>query len=220
MPKTRTVIVSDDLAALAIEIFPAFALADHGLQVLQPRHAVLDGVLDDGAGDARGHVAGLHRAVAVESGARKPAGQDANGLRGGERARRRLELRPAVFRHAAAQFAEHGYDATDLLHRRLLGGQLQRPPNGRHAPLHDFDLFLHRPWYGQNYRVEATRQRARKLVYPLVSVVGRGDHVKALAGLDLGVQFRDGKGLLGEDGYEGVLDLGRDAGELLDAAQF
>src|SRR5215212_8307425 len=102
MPKTRTVIVSDDLAALAVEVFPSLALADHSLQVLQPRHVILDGVLDDGAGEASGHVTGLHRTVAVESGARQPAGQDANRLRGRERARRRLELRPAVFRDTAA----------------------------------------------------------------------------------------------------------------------
>src|SRR5215218_6198800 len=218
MPKTRTDIVSDDLAALAVEVLPAFTLADHGLQVLQPRHAVLNGVFDDRAGEACGHVAGLHRAVAVESGARQASGQDADGLGGGERARRRLELCLAVFRHAAAQLAEHGYDATDLLHRRLLGGQLQRPTQGRHPPLHDLDLFVHRLGYGQNDRVEAACQCARKLVHALVAVVGRGDHVEALARLDLGVEFRNGKGFLGEDGYEGILNFGRNTGQLLYAA--
>src|SRR5215210_1020007 len=192
MPKTRTVIASDDLAALAVEVLPALALAHDGLEVFQPGHAVLDWVFDDGAGETRGHVAGFHRAVAVEGGARQAAGEDAYGLGGGERARRGLQLRPAVLRDAAAQLAEHGDDATDLLHRRLFGRQLQRPSQRRHAPLHDLDLLLYRLRHRQNDRVEPPGQRARQLVHALIAVVRRSDNVEAFASLNLGVQLGNG----------------------------
>ena len=60
-------------------------------------------------------------------------------------------------------------------------------------------------------------QGAGQFVDALVAVVGGGDDVEALARLDLRVQFGDGQGLLGEDGDQGVLHLGGDAGQLLDA---
>ena len=43
--------------------------------------------------------------------------------------------------------------------------------------------------------------------------------LKPRCGLHLDAEFGDGQGLLGQDGDEGVLDVGGDAGELFDAGE-
>ena len=48
----------DHLLAGAIEVFPAVALFDDGLQVLLPDDAILHRVFDDRAGQARRHIVG------------------------------------------------------------------------------------------------------------------------------------------------------------------
>src|SRR5262245_8787679 len=64
MPKTWTLIESQHVHACAVEILPAGAFLDDGLQVLEPHDAVLDGILDDGAREPRGEVACAKHAVA------------------------------------------------------------------------------------------------------------------------------------------------------------
>src|SRR5829696_1210952 len=64
MPKTWTLTASDDLHAASIEILPAVALLHHGLEVLHPHDAVLDGILHDRTGDPGGEIAGTDRTVA------------------------------------------------------------------------------------------------------------------------------------------------------------
>src|SRR4051812_33619437 len=51
-------------AGRSVEVAPALALADDGLQVFLPHHLVRDRVLDHGAEDARGHVGGPQHPVA------------------------------------------------------------------------------------------------------------------------------------------------------------
>src|SRR5687768_16501263 len=118
MPKTWTLTASDDLHAAAIEILPAVALLDHGLQVLHPDDAVLHGILHDRAGDPRREIARAHGAVPEVRGHGETAVHHRDRLGGGEAARRRLELGPSVGGHAVAQLAEDGDEPADLLHRR------------------------------------------------------------------------------------------------------
>ena len=70
---------------------------------------------------------------------------------------------------------------------------------------------------GQHDRVEAPPQGARHLVDAAIAVVGGGDEVEAGDRRHLGVELGDRQHLLRQDRDEGVLDLRRHAGDLLDA---
>src|SRR6187431_2937588 len=91
------------VAAGAVEIFPAVAFLDHGLQVFAPDHRVLHRVLDDCADQPRRHVVRLQTTVAEVTRQRHAVGDDADGLGRRQRAARRLELRLAVLGLALAQ---------------------------------------------------------------------------------------------------------------------
>src|SRR5215469_3403667 len=78
------------LVAGPVEVLPAVALFDDGLQVFEPDDAVLHRVFDDGAGDAGSQVARVQHAVAVIGGHGEAAGDDGDRLGGRERAARRL----------------------------------------------------------------------------------------------------------------------------------
>lgn len=81
----------------------------------------------------------------------------------------------------------------------------------------DVDLGVGGGGQGQYDGVEAAAQGAGELVDPAVAVVGGGDEVEAADGLHLLAELRYRQGLLRQDGDQGVLDVGGDAGELLDA---
>src|SRR5829696_8678809 len=123
MPKTWTLTASDDLHAASIEILPAVALLHHGLEVLHPHDAVLDGILHDRAGDPGREIAGTNGAVAEVGRHGEPAVHHRDRLGGGEASRGRLELGLPIGGHAVAQLAEDRDEAADLLDRRLLGGK-------------------------------------------------------------------------------------------------
>src|SRR6476620_8067859 len=106
MPKTWTLTCSDDLHAAAVEILPAVALLDHGLQILHPDETVLHGIFDDRAGNAGGEIAGADGAVAEVRRHGEAAVHDRDRLGGREASGGRLELRLAVGGHTVAQLAE------------------------------------------------------------------------------------------------------------------
>src|SRR5215207_8309290 len=106
MPKTWTLTTSDDLHAAAVEILPAVALLHHGLEVLHPDDAVLDGILHDRTGDPGGEIAGTDRTVAEVGCHGEPAVHDRDRLGGGETSRGGLELGLPVGSHTVAQLAE------------------------------------------------------------------------------------------------------------------
>src|SRR5438067_8719908 len=87
----RRAAASQHLLAAPVEVFPAAALLDDGLEVFEPDDAVLDRVFDDGAGQAGGDVARAQRAVAVVGRRGQAAGDDRDRLGGGEGAARRLQ---------------------------------------------------------------------------------------------------------------------------------
>src|SRR5215472_13665547 len=64
-PKICTDIWLHHLVTLAIQVFPAVALFDDGLQVFEPDDAILHRILDDGARQAGGKIGGVERAVAI-----------------------------------------------------------------------------------------------------------------------------------------------------------
>ena len=72
---------------------------------------------------------------------------------------------------------------------------------------------------GQHDGVEAPPHGARQVVDAAVAVVGGGDHVEALDGLDLLVELGDRERLLGQDRDQRVLHVGRDPRQLLDARE-
>src|ERR1700723_2518212 len=103
------------LAARTVEVAPAVSVADHGFQVLLPRHPVRNRILDDRAGNAAGHVGGTEYAVTEVRGQGQAAGDHGDRLGGGERGARRLDLGPAVLGDALAQLAEDRDHPPDLL---------------------------------------------------------------------------------------------------------
>ena len=84
-----------------------------------------------------------------------------------------------------------------------------------HPAADDGDLLVGRRRQRQDDGVEPPPQRARQFVHAAVAVVRRGDQVEAAAGGDLGVELRHREHLLRQHRDEGVLHLGRHAGEFL-----
>src|SRR5690606_34592320 len=114
------------LPAGAVEVLPAVALADHGLEIFLPDDPVGRGIAHDRAEQARRHVPGPQHPVAEVGCQGQPAGDDGDGLRRRQRAAGGLELRAAVGGDAAAQLAEDGDDPADLVdavrqHRQVEG---------------------------------------------------------------------------------------------------
>ena len=150
-------------------------------------------------------------------GQRDAVGHDRDRLGRRQRGRRRLDRRALVGGDARAQLAEDGDDPLDLGERLEPAGSCRLRPERGDAGADDLDLLLERVGQGQHDGVEAALERRRQVVDALVAVVGGGDDVEALLGLHLVVELGDRQVLLRQDRDEGVLHVGRDAGQLLDA---
>src|SRR6185312_15092822 len=130
------------LPAGAVEVLPAVALLDDGLEVFQPGDAVLDRVLDDGPDEPRGDVAGPQDAVAEVGGQGEALVDDRDRLAGAHRPARLLDLRLAVGGLPVAELAEDGHDAADLLQAGRLGWQLQGAAQRLDAQPDDLNLLV------------------------------------------------------------------------------
>ena len=200
----------------AVEVGPVAALAHHGLQVLRPHHLIGHRVAHHRPEDPGGHVRGPQDAVAEVGAHGQAVGDHRDRLRRGQGARRRLQARASVLRHALAQLAEDGDHATDLLQGALRGRQLERRAEVLHAAGHDAHLLLRRGRQRQHHRVETASQRRREVIDTAIAIIGGGDEVEAPVRLHLGAQLRHREGLLAEHRDEGVLNVGGHTGELLD----
>ena len=134
--------VQVELPAGAVEVVPAVALLDDGLEVLGPHEPVLHRVLHHCAGQAGGDVGGSHHAVAEMGGERSAAGHHRDGLGRRQRGGRRLQLGAAVGGHAGAQLPEHRDHPADLGQGVELGGQPEGGAELGHPPGDDADLLL------------------------------------------------------------------------------
>ena len=130
--------------------------------------------------------------------------------------RRDLELVLAVLGLARPELAEDRDDPADLLEGGRLGRQVEGATHLPDALLDDLDFLLDRRRQRQDDGVEAPSEGGRKLVDAAIPVVGRRDHVEAVDRLDLLAELRDRQRFLGQDRDQGVLDVRRDPGQLLD----
>src|SRR5215472_15679153 len=53
----------EDLSAGMVEVIPILSLFHHGFEIFEPDDTVLNGVLDNGAGEAGGHISGMYNTV-------------------------------------------------------------------------------------------------------------------------------------------------------------
>ena len=206
------------VAAGVVELAPAVAVPDHTLEVLAPRHVVVQGVAHDGADDAAGDVVGAQRAVAEVGGEGEAVGDHRDRLGRRQRAGRRLQAGAAVGGDAGAQLAEDRDDAADLVGRGRHVGQ--RAARRRARPTRWATMAISSSAVAGSGSTTVLKRRRSALdssLTPRSRSLAVAMRLKPWTAGDLGVELGDRQHLLRQDGDQGVLHLGGHAGQLLDA---